>query len=103
MFFLSGCILEQICDINADSGIYQTRSYSDRSALVRAVRALLSSVTRVLLIADSVVVKQLFSKERVSFFPSEYLFSHNESDPSRITRKSVNISDNLWLCLLTVF
>lgn len=64
-----GCILEQICDISADSStICQIRCYSDRNSLVRAVRSLLSSVTRVLLIADNVVVKQLFSKDsRVSY------------------------------------
>ncbi|KAJ6218287.1 hypothetical protein RDWZM_009444, partial [Blomia tropicalis] len=43
------------------------RSYTDRTAMSRAARALLSSVTRVLLVADSVVIKQIVaSKDRVS-------------------------------------
>ncbi|KAH9419799.1 alpha-catenin related isoform X2 [Dermatophagoides pteronyssinus] len=44
-----------------------TRQYADRQAMARAARALLSSVTRVLLVADTVVVKQIVaSKDRVS-------------------------------------
>lgn len=63
----AGLLIEQLCDCGPDeSG--QFRSYADKSAMVRAARALLSSVTRVLLIADTVVVKQLLSaKDRVSF------------------------------------
>lgn len=39
----------------------------DRTAMVRAARSLLNSVTRVLLLADIVVVKQLLlSKDKVS-------------------------------------
>lgn len=39
----------------------------DRGPMVRAARALLGSVTRVLLLADIVVVKQLLlAKDRVS-------------------------------------
>lgn len=62
----AGTLIEQLCDTTqADSG--QLRSYADKSCMVRAARALLSSVTRVLLIADTVVVKQLISsKDRVS-------------------------------------
>lgn len=46
------------------------RTYADRTAMSRAARALLSSVTRVLLVADTVVVKQIVdSKDRVSSFP----------------------------------
>lgn len=55
------------------------RSYADRSAMSRAARALLSSVTRVLLVADTVVVKQIVtSKDRVSdditIFPFLHIF-----------------------------
>uniref|UniRef100_T1JSM0 Alpha-catulin n=1 Tax=Tetranychus urticae TaxID=32264 RepID=T1JSM0_TETUR len=65
--YLLRCILEQLCDLTTDSGNYNVRFYSDRSALARSARALLSSVTRVLLIADTVVVKQLLTaKDRVS-------------------------------------
>lgn len=50
------------------SGAMSIRSYADRTAMSRAARALLSSVTRVLLVADTVVVKQILtSKDRVSF------------------------------------
>jgi hypothetical protein len=42
----------------------------DRGPMVRAARALLGSVTRVLLLADIVVVKQLLlAKDRVSWVP----------------------------------
>jgi len=40
---------------------------SDRAAMVRAARCLLAAVTRVLLLADSVVVKQLLlAKDKVN-------------------------------------
>lgn len=43
----------------------------DRGPMVRAARSLLGSVTRVLLLADIVVVKQLLlAKDRVSFATS---------------------------------
>ena len=49
------------------SPISSIRSYTDRTAMSRAARALLSSVTRVLLVADTVVIKQILtSKDRVS-------------------------------------
>ena len=42
------------------------RAVSDRAAMVRAARSLLAAVTRVLLLADSVVVKQLLlAKDKV--------------------------------------
>lgn len=41
---------------------------TERGAVVRAARALLASVTRVLLLADIVVVKQLLlAKDKVQF------------------------------------
>ncbi|XP_053213884.1 alpha-catulin-like isoform X2 [Panonychus citri] len=57
----AGCIFEQLCDLTADSGAYNSRCYSDQRGLFRGARSLLSSVTRVLLIADAVVVNQLLS------------------------------------------
>jgi hypothetical protein len=43
------------------------RALSDRAAMVRAARCLLAAVTRVLLLADSVVVKQLLlAKDKVT-------------------------------------
>lgn len=58
----SGTVIENLCETAFES------SRNDRSAVVRAARCLLSSVTRVLLLADSVVVKQLLhAKEKVRF------------------------------------
>ena len=58
-------LIEQLCNTHDDRT--QIKSYPDKSCLARTGRALLSSVTRVLLIADTVVVKQLItSKDRVS-------------------------------------
>ncbi|XKL59885.1 hypothetical protein PGB90_000901 [Kerria lacca] len=57
----AGAVIENLCDTAFEN------SRNDRSAVVRAARCLLSSVTRVLLLADSVVVKQLLhAKEKVS-------------------------------------
>lgn len=54
-------------DPNGSTSASSIRSYADRTAMSRAARALLSSVTRVLLVADTVVVKQIVtSKDRVS-------------------------------------
>ncbi|XP_055928368.1 alpha-catulin-like isoform X2 [Argiope bruennichi] len=62
----AGRIIEQLCDVQPDE-CGQLRSYADKNNMVRAARTLLSSVTRVLLLADTVVVKQLIStKDRVS-------------------------------------
>ncbi|XP_065216469.1 alpha-catulin isoform X2 [Planococcus citri] len=57
----AGTVIENLCETAFEN------SRNDRSAVVRAARCLLSSVTRVLLLADSVVVKQLLhAKEKVS-------------------------------------
>ncbi|GIX71943.1 alpha-catulin [Caerostris darwini] len=62
----AGSIIEQLCDVKPDE-CGQLRSYADKNNMVRAARTLLSSVTRVLLLADTVVVKQLIAiKDRVS-------------------------------------
>ncbi|CAL1265239.1 unnamed protein product, partial [Larinioides sclopetarius] len=62
----AGRIIEQLCDVQPDE-CGQLRSYADKNNMVRAARTLLSSVTRVLLLADTVVVKQLIAtKDRVS-------------------------------------
>lgn len=62
--------IERLCDIAAsDQSGYVSRAESieDRGAMVRAARGLLCSVTRILLLADVTVVKQLLvAKERVS-------------------------------------
>jgi len=62
----SGSSIERLCDVAASdpTGYAQL---DDRGPMVRAARALLGSVTRVLLLADIVVVKQLLlAKDRVS-------------------------------------
>ena len=59
-------MLEHLCEVQHDDG-GQLRPYADKHHLARAARALLASVTRVLLLADTVVVKQLLSsRDRVS-------------------------------------
>ncbi|KAI4469824.1 alpha-catulin [Holotrichia oblita] len=58
--WMRGGAIERICEEVEDEVI------SDRSALVRAARCLLGAVTRVLLLADIVVVKQLLlAKDKV--------------------------------------
>ena len=58
---VSGAAIEKLCAVQAEA------KTTDRATLVRAARCLLSSVTKVLLLADTVVVKQLIlSKDKVS-------------------------------------
>jgi len=52
-FCVAGCSIEKLCQVAI------TDSLTDRGSVVRAARCLLGSVTRVLLLADIVVVKQL--------------------------------------------
>lgn len=57
---VAGTAIEKLCDSASED------SLSDRNEVVRAARCLLSSVTRVLLLADIVVVKQLLlAKDKV--------------------------------------
>jgi hypothetical protein len=72
MFFIwiSGAAIEKLCDYSGKcvEGHAVPRAVSDRAAMVRSARCLLAAVTRVLLLADSVVVKQLLlAKDKVSF------------------------------------
>ncbi|XP_037915686.1 alpha-catulin isoform X3 [Hermetia illucens] len=66
----AGSSIERLCEITATDPLgYPPPDgpLADRSAMVRAARALLSSVTRVLLLADIVVVKQLLvAKDKVA-------------------------------------
>lgn len=68
----TGASIERLCDISAnDLHGYPPRPdpIDDRGHMVRAARTLLSAVTRVLLLADIVVVKQLLlTKDRVINF-----------------------------------
>lgn len=74
IFFFSiiftGSCIERLCEIAATDPLgYQPSDgpLGDRGAMVRAARTLLSSVTRVLLLADIVVVKQLLlAKDKVN-------------------------------------
>ncbi|XP_029342192.1 alpha-catulin [Acyrthosiphon pisum] len=57
----AGASIEKLCEAVFEDSI------NDRASVIRAARCLLSSVTRVLLLADVVVVKQLISvKDKVS-------------------------------------
>nr|CAI5843482.1 unnamed protein product [Callosobruchus analis] len=59
--FFAGGAIEQICEVHEEEVL------PDRTTLVRASRCLLSAITRVLLLADIVVVKQLLlAKDKVS-------------------------------------
>lgn len=88
----TGSSIERLCDIAATDPVgYSPRPnpIDDRGPMIRAARTLLSSVTRVLLLADIVVVKQLLlAKDRVSMSrndgavdeddnPYVYLFPHS--------------------------
>jgi len=58
--FFTGASIEKLCEAVFEDSI------NDRASVIRAARCLLSSVTRVLLLADVVVVKQLISvKDKV--------------------------------------
>ncbi|KAL5287963.1 CTNNAL1 family protein [Megaselia abdita] len=66
----AGISIERLCEITATDPLgYPPPDghLADRSAMIRSARALLSSVTRVLLLADIVVVKQLLlAKDKVN-------------------------------------
>lgn len=63
--FTGACI--QKLTATPDSCPGHTKSFKEKTAMVRAARQLLSAITRVLLLADKVVVKQLLAaKDRVS-------------------------------------
>lgn len=62
----TGSSIERLCDVAASDPMGYAQ-LDDRGPMVRAARSLLGSVTRVLLLADIVVVKQLLlAKDRVS-------------------------------------
>lgn len=68
LWIFSGSSIERLCDV-ASSDPTGYAQLDDRGPMVRAARTLLGSVTRVLLLADIVVVKQLLlAKDRVSYF-----------------------------------
>ncbi|XP_067141907.1 alpha-catulin-like [Centruroides vittatus] len=61
----AGAMMEQVCEIHQDyCGGW--RSCADKTSMVHAAKTLLSSVAQILLLADTVVVKQLIlAKEKV--------------------------------------
>ncbi|KAJ6601510.1 Alpha-catulin, partial [Pseudolycoriella hygida] len=64
---VTGSSIERLCEITITDPLGYDGLLADRSAMVRAARDLLSSVTRVLLLADIVVVKQLLlAKDKVA-------------------------------------
>ncbi|KAF0300211.1 Alpha-catulin [Amphibalanus amphitrite] len=60
----AGSAIEKLCALQAEA------KSTDRATLVRAARCLLSSVTKVLLLADTVVVKQLILSKDKAALPS---------------------------------
>ncbi|UYV62594.1 CTNNAL1 [Cordylochernes scorpioides] len=61
----AGVTIEQLCEIHHDG--HAVKACADKNTMVRAARNLLTSVTRVLLLADTVVVKQMVgAKDRVA-------------------------------------
>lgn len=65
-FRIIGHSIERLCEIMANEPLEHDDALCDRTAMVRAARTLLNSVTRVLLLADIVVVKQLLlAKDKV--------------------------------------
>jgi hypothetical protein len=66
IYIHAGSSIERLCDVAASDPMGYAQ-LDDRGPMVRAARSLLGSVTRVLLLADIVVVKQLLlAKDRVS-------------------------------------
>lgn len=66
LFIHAGVSIEQLCEIAFTDPLGYPPAEKDRLSMVRAARVLLQNVTRVLLLADIVVVKQLMvSKDKV--------------------------------------
>ncbi|CAM1322062.1 CTNNAL1 (predicted) [Pycnogonum litorale] len=63
----AGAAIQQLTEVQYDKSGQLVGACTDKNSMVRAARSLLSSVTRVLLLADTVVVKQLLSaKDKVA-------------------------------------
>ncbi|XP_060074303.1 alpha-catulin-like [Ylistrum balloti] len=62
----AGISIQKLTSIDRTSNYSTPKTFTEKTAMVRAARQLLSAVTRVLLLADKVIVKQLLlSKEKV--------------------------------------
>lgn len=69
----TGLSIERLCEILANEPLEPDDTLCDRTAMVRAARSLLNSVTRVLLLADIVVVKQLLlNKDKVCMHTRQF-------------------------------
>ena len=63
--YLTGACIQKLTDVKLEEVAVQ-RTASEKTAMVRAARQLLSAITKVLIIADKVVVKQLLqTKDKV--------------------------------------
>ena len=66
--FVLGLSIQRLTVINNANHEGQPKTFTEKTAMVRAARKLLSAITKVLLIADKVIVKQLLtSKDKVSY------------------------------------
>ena len=66
MMNFSGISIQKLTVINNHNSEGQPKTFTEKTAMVRAARKLLSAITKVLLIADKVIVKQLIaSKDKV--------------------------------------
>ena len=62
---VAGGRIQKLTDMNL-ADMNTTRTTAEKTAMVRAARQLLSAITKVLLLADRIVVKQLLlSKDKV--------------------------------------
>ena len=65
-YILAGVSIQKLTVINNINHEGQPKTFTEKTAMVRAARKLLSAITKVLLIADKVIVKQLIaSKDKV--------------------------------------
>ena len=64
---ITGISIQKLTVINNLNSEVLPKTFTEKTAMVRAARKLLSAITKVLLIADKVIVKQLIaSKDKVS-------------------------------------
>ncbi|XP_033728819.1 alpha-catulin-like isoform X2 [Pecten maximus] len=62
----AGVSIQKLTSVDRTSNYSTPKTFTEKTAMVRAARQLLSAVTRVLLLADKVIVKQLLlSKDKV--------------------------------------
>ena len=65
-FCVTGVSIQKLTDVKFEE-VVGSKSYGEKTAMLRAARQLLSAITKVLILADRVVVKQLLtSKDKVT-------------------------------------